>query len=640
MKRKNIFNLISKVICVMLCVVTCLTSVACDKGASTGGMKEIGYLIDDGICEYSIVLSNDAKDGEKKAASEFQQLIKMATGVDIPVIFDNAVIDKTKVISIGETTLSVENSFLGETSLGDSGYKIKTIGASLYIIGDPVSEGLGCVYGVYDVLEDLINYKAFAADEIQYDKTNTVPLYEYDTTYVPSMEFRRMNWKSINNDSTYALRLKLTQSDAIWGGITMHAQVYHILKHELYLAEHPDWYNSSKDQLCWMSGCEKDENGNWVVKAEDDPTNMYRAFANEVIKMLEKYPSAKFIRMGQEDIGSLCVCNKCMDAIKTYKNSAGLQIIFANQVIKYVEEWREVHMPERDDISYVVYAYHSTEKAPVELDESGKYQLVHEDLIPHEKLGIYYAAIGTDYSYNFEAQQNKAYLENLQGWGAITDNIIVFGYDSGYIHLMGNFNNFGTKENFYRHYVDNNVRYISESGNTHTLTPQLEEMRMYVQSQLAWDVTQSYDDLVTEFFNAYYKQAAGSIRKYYDFMRSWYAMYLQIYKESLGHCYADLTNSQLWPKGVVDQLDAHLEEALNDIASLEQTDPELYVKLKNRIKRISLSTTYIQLLHYQSYYSQEEKLAMKEDFRYYAKLWNITHISDSVELNADDLFGF
>ena len=200
------------------------------------------------------------------------------------------------------------------------------------------------------------------------------------------------------------------------------------------------------------------------------------------------------------------------------------------------------------------------------------------------------------------------------------------------------FNNFGIVQNHYQAYAKNNAIYLGELGQMRTITPCFEEMRIFCQAEIAWDTSLRYDDLVTEFMDAYYQEAAGAMRKYYDFTRTWMSTYEYSKQVSLGGIYADLDNAALWPKGAVDQLDKHINEALAAIEPIKDIDMERYEKLYLRIKKESLTPTYLKLLHYASYYSKGEASAMKEEFRYYTKLFGITKLTEGQELNVDGLF--
>lgn len=57
--------------------------------------------------------------------------------------------------------------------------------------------------------------------------------------------------------------------------------------------------------------------------------------------------------------------------------------------------------------------------------------------------------------------------------------------------------------------------------------------------------------------------------------------------------------------------------------ALRTTDSALYTTLSNRIQRENLNVLYLQLSHYESYFSATEQAQMVEDFYYYTNLFGM-----------------
>ena len=149
------------------------------------------------------------------------------------------------------------------------------------------------------------------------------------------------------------------------------------------------------------------------------------------------------------------------------------------------------------------------------------------------------------------------------------------------------------------------------------------EMRSYVESNLMWDLSLSYDDLVRDFMNAYYKDAADYMYEFYKIMRDRYTYYHSLVNPGAGGIYGDVQNVQIWPQSVVAQMDKQFDGALRTIEKYQETDPQLYETLKARIMKENLMPLYLKLTLLQSYYSAEEYTEMKATFKYYVNYFRL-----------------
>ena len=182
--KKNLIKIIASI----LCSAFVLTSVSCsdkqteqkDSGTQTAVVAG-EYLYKGGISEYSIVIRDNASYYETFAATELADNLQKATGNSLPILTESTVKDSSRVISLGHTKLWDEKVglTLNSEEIINSGYYIKTVGTSVYISCPDGTSGSGVLYGVYDFLIDTIDYEFFAADEIYYNRTQEIPLYNY-----------------------------------------------------------------------------------------------------------------------------------------------------------------------------------------------------------------------------------------------------------------------------------------------------------------------------------------------------------------------------------------------------------------------------------------------------------------------------
>lgn len=578
-------------------------------------------LVDNGSSSYKIVIPEEPTEMINFAAEELQLFISEATGLKLEIVKDSAVTSSEYVISLGKTSVA---SQLGveateDVELGTSGYIIKTVGNSVAIVDDVNGDGEGVLYGVYDFLRDEIGFKVYAIDEIVYDEKDTVALCAYDETVKPSFDERSLSYKELRMNEDYMHRMRMFDlySSEKWG-IYGHSQASQILP---YTEEHAEWYCAGGKQLCWSAGDE-----------------METAFANRLIEIIKSKPKATYFMLGQEDTTNICGCSKCLESVSKdkYGSYSGLQITFLNHVIEKVEAWREANAPERD-IRYVCFAYNISLQAPVKQDDSGNYVAYHEDCIPAEQLYILFAPIEADFSVPLEDMLNKRTLNALLGWQSIAPGRVqIYEYDTNFKTYFLNFNNFEVVQKHYNTYYENGVSFMYSQGPVEAYIPCFSEMRIFVESELMWDLSRDYDTLVDEFMEVYYQDAAPAMRKYYDFIREHYA---SLEDAGTGQIYCILDSPSVYSFETMEKMDAYIEEALEAIEPLRNTDNELFEKLYYRVKKESLSSLWLKLNTFSLYYDEEEIENVALEFYYLCKKFDIEQYKESHDI-GNMFYGF
>lgn len=625
---------LTKVISLLLCAVMLFALAACNKNDTPTDNKpdKTAYnLVQGGVSEYKIVLSAMATANELFAANELANFLNLATGAELEIVTDDEYPSSDAIIAIGNTKQAQAANAVSEQNLATSSFVLKTVGNSLYVTADKNGDGEACLYGVYQILQDAVNFRVYAADEIGYDTDNdTIPLYNYDKVYKPTFDQRELGYASIANDETYKKRMRLVwhDTDVRWT-LHGHTQASHFVnpdfsdtlhpEHEgmTYGQAHPDWFDGG--QLCWSAGAE-----------------MERVAAEKLIWYIENYPQGEYIMLGQMDNTDYCSCDRCKKKMAELGiNPAGMQILFLNNVIKIAEQWRAENRPEQD-VKYVTFAYNGTLQPPVKKDGNGNLVAINDQVKPHDKLYIYFTPIETDFAVDLSNQRNLSVMEALNGWNALASGrIMVYIYDINFHNYFINFNNFGTVEGMYRDYLDNGVYYMYSQGPIDTCVPCFQEMRVFVESQLMWDIGQGYDNLVNEFMQAYYRDAAPAVRKFYELIRNRYARYYAVDDTSLGGgIYDSIGDSDIWTENLVNALGDALDDALSAVEKYKTTDNELYAKLHDRIMKEYLSVIFLKLSYYQASYTSAQIAEMKANFKYYTTYFQITNYAENDSLEG------
>ena len=632
-------NKLLRIIASAMSFVLLLPCVACDEeeqveqsSAPELAVVENEYLYQDGVSEYSILIRDDANYYEGFAASELALNLFNATGNSISIVTESELKNEDRVISLGHTELWDEKVglTLSEKDIVDSGYYIKTVENNVYISCPDNTSSSGVLYGVYDFLNDAIDYEFFAADEIAYTKTKEIPLYNYTGTIVnPTFEMRMLPKADLRDDSQTVMRYRMISPSSKFGLIAWgHGQVSQYVlpdspctcglagcgRGKTYYEHHPEWfskYGTKEIQLCWSGGEVLEE-----------------VTANRFIDFFQQYPDAEYFMFGQEDSISYCSCDKCVAAIEEYAGTpAGLQVAFMNNVIAKANKWLEENEPGRQ-VKYIIYAYYGTEAAPVKTTESGEIVPYSDKVVPVDDLYIFYTPIGANFAFKINSNQNAEVYKNLSEWGVIADGqLIMYLYDINFRSYLINFNNFGTVKGMYQTCKDLGVACMtSQAADSYTTC--FQEMRSYVESSLMWNLDLSYDDLVRKFMKAYYKDAADSLYTYYEITRDRYAYYQNMISPESGGIYGGINNSVLWTQPVIEKIDKAFDEALASIEKYRTSDPELFLLLETRIMKERLSPIYIKLTVLPAYYSDAEIAEMRAQFKYYVNLFKFSEAQE------------
>jgi hypothetical protein len=259
-----------RIFCAILAGILCLsTATACNEnsGGNNGNNKETiandlrydggthifnvnatqDYLVKDGKSDYKIVVSKDAPAVILTNVNTMVNYIKQATGIVLPIVTDENVsyTEQEKIISIGYNALCKQLN-LDASNLGASGLRILTKGKSIFIYGK-TDDGTRC--GLYEFLNQILDYEFYAEGCVSIAmNVKNIPLMNYDITDLPDFELRNRGYEIMDN---YEYR-NSTDAIATLCGAQWHNS-FKCLPPETYKTDHPAWYATSGDQLCYTT---------------------------------------------------------------------------------------------------------------------------------------------------------------------------------------------------------------------------------------------------------------------------------------------------------------------------------------------------------------------------------------------------
>lgn len=618
-------NVLNKILLIPLLSMVLLS---CNKTTTSYdyNVVEKVKLVSNNASDYQLVIPNSQNEYISLAVSEFAFMIEKASGASFVVIDESTKpIDYSlPFISFGRTTLSEANGISMPTDKDyfNSGYYLLNKDNNVYVLADENYDLEGVLYGTYRLLEILVDYKAYADDEIYVKESDDIYLPKIDESYVPSFDERELGYKELITNKMLASRLRLftKETDERWAlhGHTSTNKYHNLLNQEKYHENHPEWFaDASADtfyQLCYTAhGIDYDGMVNEMAK------NLYNNY-------IVKSPSSKYFMIGQEDNRAFCTCDACQQKSREYGcdgKVSGLIVLFLNDVIEKVEsimrENNDINNLNRD-IKYVFFGYFQSIK-PFDTNK----------IVPNKKLYIEFAPIELDFAKDFHTgATNIEMCSCLEKWDEILDGrIIVYSYDVDYKNFLMNFNNFGSFKPYLEEYQKHHVKYFYSQGAVVNNVTGLTNMRLFVESQLLWNLEQNYEDLVHDFMKHYYKDAAECLELYYKITRDRYTYYVNATQTVCGIKSEIVDNLECWNKTTVDALQNALNEGLKTIKKYQGVNDELYTKLYYRIKREMITTYYLLISYYSDFFSQDTLEEMKSDFNHLVSYFKLTKISEA-----------
>lgn len=632
----------------VLLLLTCFSGCAKEPGTNDGGpatepalctVVADKYIVRDGKSDYVLVLPEKPLELETLAAEEFNTFLQMATGCTLDIVSEKNVSEGAKYISIGGTrqfadTFGTVEADLKEIAGKQSSYYIGTKGDCIYIAAGSGFRGAGALYGVYDLLHELVGYTYYWDTEIYVDKLSDVNLRDYPLNLIsPSFDARTHSTNYIYGNPTHNYRLRYVNFSwgPEWNRTTSgHSQLQKFL-HPTdtdengvpYGETHPEWFVNPHEtkkaiqtnQLCWTAGGDA-----------ESLKEMQQVIANQMINYLQMDDIANFFMFGQHDNSDACTCAGCKAALDEWAGSmAGLQIGFFNGILDLVEAWRTENQPDRE-VFYVVYAYHFTQTAPVKKDGEGNLEPYSDRVIPNSRMRIFYAPVTANYAFTFDSPVNDDVYQDLQGWKTVCSDgqLFAYLYDLYTSNYFTNFYNFSTLQSTAKELEEAGVTfYLNQGASDQKNVPGFQELRGYVTSNIMWDTDRNYQELAADFITHYYKDAAAQMQEVFDMIcdQCIYYSYTVNYGLSTINAYPEMT--KLYPRAFTEKLDDVFGLAFDAIAELESSDPELYETLYTRIMKEYLCVIYLKGVVYGDYYSEEEVNEMREIWNYYIQYWDM-----------------
>ncbi len=466
--------------------------------------------------DYKIIIGASASASEKTAAQKLQKYLSEISGITLAIATDNSAETEHEII-VGKTSREGSGYTVDRSTLGDDGIVIKTVGEKIVLSG---AEQRGAIYAVYNFLEEYFDCHWFTYDltVIPEAEKLIIPA-EIDYTYVPAITYRATDWISPQKSKEYKAANGLNDcifgflSDDYGSGIQYASAFGHTMQSLVdrsYFNEEPTLFALGKisgerttDQLCLTN-----------------PRTLEIAIET-VRKWLDSNPRAEIVSVTQNDNQNYCVCDNCKKVDKEEGSHSGTVIRFVNAIADDIKD-------DYPNVMVDTFAYQYTRSAP-------------KITVPRDNVIVRLCSIECSFSTPLnsgECSANTEFAEDLKEWSKICKNLYMFDYTTNYSHFLSPFGNFDVLQENIKFFRDNNVTGVYEEGNyiASKSDGEFAELRCYMIAKLLWNPDCDIDELMYDFCEAYYGDAAQEIIDFINFI-----------DENNGGYYIQMTNWWVTP---------------------------------------------------------------------------------------------
>lgn len=569
-----------------------------DNGVESVGRNNLQesscVLVENGNSDYKIVLPDQADDTVAFAATELQTIFQKSTGVTLPVVYSQSASDglSGKYLSIGETALKKAANVSVE-DLKTSGYGLFLKENTLIMAG---STSRSTLYAVYEFLEKNLGYRYYADNEIFVRDVINAKLLDFNYTYEPPFAATNIAAKS-GNVIYGGERLKTGD----WVLPTGWPHSYGAL---LPKDKYPDYWVPGTSILCLSN------------------QQMWEDAALNVIANMEETGHYSYM-LSAEDAWGKCSCDTCEEMDAKYSHS-GLYVLFGNYVAKRVRE----HFAQTNlDVTPTIFllAYFDTKSPPVKEDDKGNITLIDETLKGEENLYVQVCLVEQDFSSSIYSTENQALYNQLVNWKLVTPNLWAYIYDGWEV-------NYNSQYFFDWEYKADTVKALAENGyeavqwemcpSSTTALVAFEKLKAYHITRLMFDLEADSNQIIVDFMEHYYKEAAPYVLEYFDLFNLNFKLAKESYAAENKHLgqYVQLSmnkylfDERVFPELLLEKVIGLLEQGVSEIENCGAYEGAELVDMLTRVKTELIFPRYYQLKIYGTDLSDEKYLEKAEKF--------------------------
>jgi len=283
------------------------------------GWTDERIVIANGRSTYQIVLDRQATKVGRLAAQELQHFVEQASGVKLPIVSQPT--EGLDQIFVGPNPAS-EAAGVRAEGLPAEGFRMKTVGPDIHIVGDDAYRGTldverssatrcGTLSGVYEFLERFARVLFLWHDELGtiVPRLERLAVNDLDVTDGPDWSYRALPYSPEGaTQGLFGRRLRLGHAHTV-----SHSHAWHqILPIDKYGAEHPEYYAEidGRRQAKHYLG----HHGGQVCTSNPE---VIEIFARTATEFFNRFPQRDMFSISPNDGGGFCRCAQCraLDAV-------------------------------------------------------------------------------------------------------------------------------------------------------------------------------------------------------------------------------------------------------------------------------------------------------------------------------------
>ncbi len=561
------------------------------------------YFIENGVSEYVIVYASSSRNIKNNVVTpddELRTFFTEATGVPLDVYEDGTDIPEgKKIISLGDTSYAEAKGFSGKEMERESFRIVTDNEDNIYIVG----EGYGVLWGVYELLNYMFDY-VFYKDNVWYidHGVRTLNFFTVDHTVVPNIAYVPLyhgQGKFGNDPSAYRYRHR-SEKDLM---VEYYHNAFTVLAPDTYSADHPGWYSTGNDQLCYTA------RGN-----EEELALMTETVAQYFAEKLREETNKSYACFSMMDTHTWCACDACIASEEKYQSKSAAMLIMSQNIAERINEILHAEGDTRN-IKILPMIYNAAEDVPVVLNDAGEYELIDPTLDFSNVIPLWAAMSLKSHAKPWSDPENAAALEMVKKLDACFDEFWLWDYGVNFRDYFVPLNIFNNLEEDFKLLEEYNISmYLYQCDHVSGNATSFGALRSYLLSELMMDPHQDVEKLTNNFFENVYGEGAEAMKELYDQYRL-LATYnsadhgdVPAWDEAIYS--TSMITEQYFPRGVLREWIALLDEAHAAIEAEKSTNINGYYTHQENIILESIFVRYIYARLYLTS-NNEENIAFK-----------------------------
>ena len=452
-------------------------------------------LFSNGESGYSIIVSSDASESEKYAASELQTLLYKIGNVTIPIKnCGKGSKERRIIVGYNRDSKSLFPDII-EPTHDDDGFTYKNNGGDIIIIGGC---DRGTMYGVFAFLENEMGCRWYAEDytfiptkkEYSFSALNHAESPAFTRRSVLFTECRDMSFRihcRLNERIITSPSKPQAQIGGAYSFLSPHTMQY-LLPIEKYYDKHPEYFALVKGK--------RDKETYQPCFSNPD---VLRICTNELRSIMRLHPQIDIFEISGLDNWRECECESCSKEKKRRGSYSDLLLSFVNSVSDRLKD----EFPNKR-IEYL--AYQNSRSLP-------------HSVKPHKNVVVRFCSSGICHTHGLsscETDKSKQLYEDLIGWKKLTKELYIWDYASNFAWYNIPYPNLYALQDNLQLYNYLGVKGVFLEGNHYSKKGEFYALKIYVLTKLLWNPNQDIDALVDDFIYHYYGSSAREIRQYFN----------------------------------------------------------------------------------------------------------------------------